>query len=331
MYHNIHSFGNSRSEPQHLELYFYDNDPTLQHRYCRCHEEMYDQDKHIISIITGILRDNPYSKQFRSLGQAENLDDYTLVLNLDQRLDQRRYNEPITSEVAAVWVEGNERRNTFDKNIILHGNNNEIKGIRSYHGCYDPLSYPLFFPRVELGWHSNIPKANITMEEVARAQANSNSNDDDSDSSSRLYITMRAYYCYKFHTRPGIFNPVLYGGRLFQQFAVDTYIKIESSRLDYIWHHQKEIRADLYQDLLDSIQAGEQNGNAVGKRTILASSFIGGPRDNKLHRYLDAIALVRKYGKPDIFLTMTCNPRWEEIMNELEFGQEPQDRPDIVV
>ena len=141
---------------------------------------------------------------------------------------------------------------------------------------------------------------------------------------------MREYYCYKFHTRPGIFNPVLYGGRLFQQFAVDTYIKIESSRLDYIWHHQKEIRADLYQGLLDSIQAGEQNGNAVGKRTVLASSFIGGPRD-KLRRYLDAMALVRKYGKPDIFLTMTCNPRWEEIMNELEFGQVPQDRPDIVV
>jgi hypothetical protein len=43
------------------------------------------------------------------------------------------------------------------------------------------------------------------------------------------------------------------------------------------------------------------------------------------------MALVRKYGKPDIFLTMTCNPNWEEITRELENGQTPQDRPDIVV
>ncbi|XP_062208940.1 uncharacterized protein LOC133910622 [Phragmites australis] len=43
------------------------------------------------------------------------------------------------------------------------------------------------------------------------------------------------------------------------------------------------------------------------------------------------MALVQKYGKPDIFLTMTCNPNWEEILRELEPGQTPQDRPDLVV
>ncbi|XP_062203849.1 uncharacterized protein LOC133906087 [Phragmites australis] len=43
------------------------------------------------------------------------------------------------------------------------------------------------------------------------------------------------------------------------------------------------------------------------------------------------MALVQKYGKPDIFLTMTCNPNWEEILRNLEPGQTPQDRPDLVV
>ncbi|XP_062201341.1 uncharacterized protein LOC133903879 [Phragmites australis] len=46
---------------------------------------------------------------------------------------------------------------------------------------------------------------------------------------------------------------------------------------------------------------------------------------------MDVMALVQKYGKPDIFLTMTCNPNWEEILRELEHGQTPQDRPDLVV
>jgi hypothetical protein len=177
IYHNIHSFFNGRSDPKHLELYFYDDDPSLEHRYRRCRKETYEQDKHIVGIITGILRDNPYSEQFRSLGQAENLDDYRLILNLDQRLDQRRYNAPITSEVAAVWIEGNEAGNSFDKNVILHGKNKEIQTIKSYYGCYDPLSYPLFFPRGELGWHSKIPKNKTKQADVTKAAAE----DDDDD------------------------------------------------------------------------------------------------------------------------------------------------------
>ncbi|PNT75908.1 hypothetical protein BRADI_1g41651v3, partial [Brachypodium distachyon] len=299
-------FNENERHPKHLELYFYDDDPSLEHRYRRCRKETYEQDKHVVGIITEILRENPYSKQFRSLGQAEDLDDYRLILNLDQRLDQRTYNAPITSEVAAVWIKGNQRRNTFDKNVIIHGNNNEIQIIKSYYGCYDPLSYPLFFPRGELGLHSKIPKANAEEEDMKKAGAEENDDDDDPDATSRLWVTMKEYYCYKLHMRPNIFNPILYGGRLLQQ-------------LDYMFHHQKEIRADLYQGLLDSIKAREQDGNAIGKRTVLASSFIGGPRD-KLRRYLDAMALVRKYGKPDIFLTMTCNPNWEEIKCELECG-----------
>ena len=62
-----------------------------------------------------------------------------------------------------------------------------------------------------------------------------------------MSITIRDYYCYKFQMRPGIFNPILHGKRLFQQFAVDAYIKIESNRLEYISKHQKQLRADLYQ------------------------------------------------------------------------------------
>jgi hypothetical protein len=179
IYHNIPSIGNSPAHATHLELYFYDDDPSLEHRYRRCRKKIYEQDKHIMSIITDVLRENPYSEQFRSLGQAQNIEDYRIILNLDQRLDQRVYNAPITSEVAAVWIEENERRNTFDKNIILHGKNNKIQGIRSYHGCYDPLSYPILFPRGELGWHPDIPKVGVRIEDVIKARAKKKDNGDD--------------------------------------------------------------------------------------------------------------------------------------------------------
>ncbi|AQK52684.1 hypothetical protein ZEAMMB73_Zm00001d050541 [Zea mays] len=171
MYHNIKSFGrDGGAEHKHLELYFYDDDPTLEHRYRKCREEHQQKDKEVIRQIVDILRGNPYSEHLRTMGHVENLDDYRIALNLDQTLNQKTYNTPLTSEI-----------------------------------------------------------------------------------------------------RPGVFNPILHGKRLFQH-----------------------------------------------------------PRDMR-RQYMDAMALVRKFGKPDIFLTMTCNPNWDEIRRELLPGQTPQDRPDLVV
>ena len=45
---------------------------------------------------------------------------------------------------------------------------------------------------------------------------------------------------------------------------------------------------------------------------------------------MDAMALVQHFGRPDLFITMTCNPDWIEIQQELRLGQTPQDRPDLV-
>jgi hypothetical protein len=67
----------------------------------------------------------------------------------------------------------------------------------------------------------------------------------------------------------------------------------------------------------------------VGKRTVMPSSFIGSLRDMR-HRYLDAMALVWRFGKLDIFLTITCNPKWDEITRELYPGQTPEDHPDLI-
>jgi hypothetical protein len=34
-------------------------------------------------------------------------------------------------------------------------------------------------------------------------------------------------------------------------------------------------------------------------------------------QYQDSMAVVRKRGKPDFFITFTCNPRWPEITENL--------------
>ncbi|KAK7101715.1 hypothetical protein V1264_020052 [Littorina saxatilis] len=42
------------------------------------------------------------------------------------------------------------------------------------------------------------------------------------------------------------------------------------------------------------------------------------------------MAIVSKYGKPDLFLTYTCNPRCKDICDALLPGQQAHDHPDIV-
>jgi len=71
----------------------------------------------------------------------------------------------------------NERRNTTNKNI--HGINDEIKGIQSYHGFYDPLSYPILFSKGKLGRYPDIPKIGVSMEDVIKARAKNKDNGED--------------------------------------------------------------------------------------------------------------------------------------------------------
>jgi hypothetical protein len=85
-----------------LSFTFYDDDPSIKHRYHKCHEQHQQKDKEVIKEIVNILHGNPYSEHLRAMGHVENLDDYRIALNLDQTLNQKTYNTPLTSEVAVV-------------------------------------------------------------------------------------------------------------------------------------------------------------------------------------------------------------------------------------
>ncbi|XP_044360895.1 uncharacterized protein [Triticum aestivum] len=384
LYHALDNLVPADNGPRHLQLYIYDTDQDLVHRATRSPDLNID----LIRKILQILERNPYAQTFKSLGSIPNLDEYRISLNTDINLDQRRYNAPTTSQVAAIWVEGSDPQNCFDRSVVVHGRKGDRPlYIRAYYGCYDPLSYPLFFPYGETGWNRCMPYVGATDDttqntvHVSAAQGNQASalyieenliiereqdenfaphepdnpapqgnpapdlytddNEDNQDedfgddevneTQSRKFVSAREYYCFKLQVRKKLLNIILFGGRLFQQWAIDMYIKIETMRLD--WYskpeNQKVIRADLYQGLVDTVVAGESRGDRIGKRIVLPRTFPGGDRDMQ-RRFLDAMAIVQRWGKPDYFITMTCNPYWEEITEKLLPGQLPQDRPDLV-
>jgi len=78
-------------------------------------------------------------------------------------------------------------------------------------------------------------------------------------------------------------------------------------------------------------EAGQQNqnGEGVGTRVILSSTFTGGPRYMN-DKYHDSVTIELRFGKPDLFITMTCNTHWSEIQQTLLPGQSASDKPDLL-
>jgi Helitron helicase-like domain at N-terminus len=126
------------------------------------------------------------------------------------------------------------------------------------------------------------------------------------------------------------FNPIISSGKLFQQWVVDSYVQVEANNLNFIRNNQTQLRSENYQGLMDHLaNVAADEGVLAGRTTILPSSFQGSPR-NMRERYQDAMAIVSKFGPPDLFVTFTCNPAWPEIVDNLQPGEQSSDRPDLV-
>ncbi|GBP35468.1 hypothetical protein EVAR_19978_1 [Eumeta japonica] len=109
------------------------------------------------------------------------------------------------------------------------------------------------------------------------------------------------------------------------------YPKIETKRLLYIRLNQTELRSKEYIHLRDAIiNDGNVNPSELGRMVILQSIFTESPQH--MHEYAQvAMTYVRAYGRPDLFITFTCNLTWDEIKELLLAGQSSSDRHDITV
>ena len=144
---------------------------------------------------------------------------------------------------------------------------------------------------------------------------------------------------------------------MFQQYVVDAYVKTEGCRLLFLRNNQRQLRVDLYSGkqrcycvvlciimsmqilllkslfayigLMDHLHNHSESDAHAGVPVILPSSFSGSPRAMQ-QNYQDAMAIVAKYGKPDLFVTYTCNPSIRDIVENLRDGERAEHRPDLV-
>jgi len=146
---------------------------------------------------------------------------------------------------------------------------------------------------------------------------------------------MAKYYCYYLFPREGEAQILFQSGKLFQQYIVDMWAASEQNRLKWLHFHQGNLRAELYRQVVDAFSALDDDvNNAVnpedlGNKVILPATFTGSTRD-MMENLQNSLAIARKYGTADMFLTMTANPNWKEVQDALLPGQTPQDWPDLV-
>ena len=135
------------------------------------------------------------------------------------------------------------------------------------------------------------------------------------------------FFAYLFSIRERDQDYLFNMGRLFQELIIFARITMDNSRLMWQLTHQKEMRAEKYCSLRQEVGLRRREGldveATVGKRVVLGSSFQGGPRMWNV-RYQNGMAIVRHFGKPDLFITYTFPPDTPELLAELGPGQTAQ-------
>ncbi len=299
--------------PRYGQIYIIDDlDTAVDYRNRRFTE----LDRDITDTITRVLTEiNVHAQAFQMFQQEylfeqekEFPQELFLHFGIKQGTDIRRYNLRTSNEVAAVFATNSDGEIPDSYVTICDKFTKQLQFVNSLDPNVDPWIYPILFPHGTPGWNTKMFLENSRK------------------------LTRNAYTKYRLRILDNHFSPILNGGRLFQQYLVDSYLKIEKERIAYIIKNQKVIRSDKYvnvQQALNNIAANEHRIE-IGKVIILPSTFIGSPRYME-ENFQDSMAIVRKFGKPDLFLTMTCNQKWREITENLLPGQEPADRPDLVV
>lgn len=266
-------------------------------------------------------------------------DDAEVCLRVAPGLDKRRYNLPTADEVAVI-LPGMQSKAPRD--IVLRNRAGPLYRISDLHPAYAPLQYPLLFPRGENGWHPDmVLHESIRQRETRlrhaqqhrekRNQRGLNNPQPTRETTESRRLTLCRYVSFRIHSRPGEFNILLHGGRLFTRYMVDMFASLDQSQLRFLEDNQPKIRAAHFSGLEDAMMDDGDNADLheLGQRIILPSSYIGGPR-HMTQRFQDAMTIARYFRKVDIFLTMTTNPCWKEIVDELLPGQTAYDRPDLV-
>jgi len=212
-----------------------------------------------------------------------------------------------TMQVGAMIVEPGSQRDI----VIQRQSDGMLQFISDSHALYHPLAYPLLFPLGSAGWHDDLRVSNLDM-------------------SRDRVVTLTEWGRYHIMHRATVTH-MQKCERLALEFWCDVWAQVESRNAHF---HRSPVQQAKYRSarvaaVEDQLSAGVA-ASEIGQPVIrLPSSFVGSTRWYQ-QLYMDAMALPKKFGKPDFFLTMTCNPHWPEIRAAVPAHSHWKHHPDLV-
>ena len=236
--------------------------------------------------------------------------------------DPRTFSDPnessgpvcISNELGAIIDTSKSDNGSYRHDIVIKKIGDGIRSIDSEHRMKEPLLYPLLFPKGTQGFGKD----------VYQHQRESKKKD---GTTYHRRVTGHQYLKSRLYRRDNDHDVYLRHGRLTQEWILSSYLQVEKHNLDYLRRNQDKLKAANYKEVKAAMEANKLGDS--GTHVILPSSYKGSPRDN-IQRYCDAMAVVRALGKPSYFITMTCNPKWKEIVDNLPHGLKAHECPDLV-
>ena len=191
----------------------------------------------------------------------------------------------------------------FQRNIIVKVRDGRLASIHDGHRLYHALAYPLLFPTGTSGWHYDLEYGDR-----------------------KISLTEYMRFLLMHRDRPSHIQSC---ERLALEFYCDAFAQVEARNIAFhrlATQQAKYVKASA-RSIMDQLHSS--NAHLIGTPVVLPSSFPNSPRYYH-NLYLDAIALPRKLGKPDLFITMTANPQWPEITAAIPPGSHWKHHQDIV-
>lgn len=252
---------------------------------------------HVLSSLHDLLlQHNRLAQMYRSAV------DYASNLSSDL-LSSIGFSWSATEELSQFQVASIIERAGFKRNIEIKSRSGKCINVHDGHQLYHSLAYPLLFPTGSSGWHY-----------------------DYQHNGRKISLTEYMRFLLMHRSHPSHLQRC---ERLSLEFYCDAFAQVESRNLAF---HQLASQQAKYQvasarAIMDQISV--VNARQIGVPTVLPASFPNSPRFY-YNLYLDAVALPRKFGKPDLFITMTANPNWPEISQALPDRSHWSHHQDIV-
>lgn len=202
------------------------------------------------------------------------------------------------------------------RNVVIRvrggvGADDAIRNIDDDHELYHPLAYVLLFPTGAGGWASWMSRSHL-------------------DGSDAGKLTLTKWALYLMQRRVEGPSHLQSCGVLTSELWCDVWAQVEATKLGFLRlpSAQARIRGSRLCAVEDCIR---RNGDLAleGTPVIMPASFVGSAQWYRC-LYHDAMALPANFGRPDLFITMTCSQQWPEIQEHVPPGADPTDHADIV-